>query len=167
MIELPIPDRNRLNASIGWIMLGNAKEALAELNRISVEFRQIPEVLDLEWEIYALEKDWMKALDVARVQIQKNPENVNGWIHQAYALRRVDGGGLEKARESLSRVVKLFPEEPIIPYNLACYAAQLGLYDEALDWFRCACERGDANELKKMGLADPDLKPIIEKIRNL
>jgi hypothetical protein len=51
------------------------------------------------------------------------------WGHKAYSLRRVNGGGIEKAKVVLEEAAKLFPGDSVIQYNLACYCAQLGQLD--------------------------------------
>jgi len=58
-----------------------------------------------------------------------------------------------------------FPGEPTIPYNLSCYACQLQRLAEARTWLRRAFQLGDKDKLKAMALADPDLQPLWEEIR--
>ena len=52
----------------------------------------------------------------------------------AKALRRASSGSLAKAWEALLPAAELFPREPWVPYNLACYAAQFSRLDEAWEW---------------------------------
>ncbi|MCH2386251.1 MAG: hypothetical protein MK293_13445 [Pedosphaera sp.] len=40
-----------------------------------------------------------------------------GWVHKAYSLRRVNGGGIEKAKVVLEEAAKLFPDDDMIQYN--------------------------------------------------
>ena len=55
---------------------------------------------------------------------------------------------------------------PIIPYNLACYACQLGRdAAETMDWFERALLVGDAREMLEMALKDSDLEPVWPLIR--
>ena len=57
------------------------------------------------------------------------------------------------------------PKVAIIPYNLACYAAQLGRLDEAMDWLRRAVTAGgDSKGIKGMAMRDDDLKALWERI---
>ena len=61
-----------------------------------------------------------------------------------------------------------FPKETIIPYNLACYAAQMGRLDEAWEWLHKAMAAAESvNRIKQMALADPDLQPLLERIKDL
>jgi hypothetical protein len=77
----------------------------------------------------------------------------------------VPEGGLEKAREALLPVVQLFPDEPTILYNLSCYDCQLGELDQARGWLQQAVKLAGIETIKRMALADPDLKPIWPQIR--
>lgn len=54
-----------------------------------------------------------------------------------------------------------FPDQWLIPYNLACYACQLGRLDEAREWFRRALTMGDGKAIKLEALNDPDLAPLL------
>ena len=66
----------------------------------------------------------------------------------------------EEAWNALLPVATSFPSDPTIPYNLACYAAQLGRLPEARDWLAQAFRLGNAKELKLRALEDPDLAPL-------
>ena len=92
------------------------------------------------------------------------PDFAAGWLHLAYATRRATGGGEQAAFEILNMVTEKFPEEPIIPYNLACYVCQIGRLPEARDWLKRAFAMGDARQIKLMALKDADLKPLWEEI---
>ncbi|MBI2946193.1 MAG: tetratricopeptide repeat protein [Verrucomicrobia bacterium] len=165
MTKLEPPDTHFLSAAIGWIELGDCNEARAELARIAPAFQNHPDVLQVNWLIAASEQNWKVALDVARTLIQTQPDRSSGWLHQAYALRRVQDGGLQAAWEALLPVADQFPEEPTIPYNLSCYACQLGRLEDARTWLRRALDRGDRSGIKLMALSDPDLKPLWTEIK--
>ena len=70
----------------------------------------------------------------------------------------------QEAREALLPAVKKFPEASLIPYNLACYACQLGDPAEARQWLRKAIARGEKDEIKRLALNDPDLAVLREEI---
>ena len=61
----------------------------------------------------------------------------------------------------------LFPQEVIIPYNLACYCAQKDRLAEAWQWYRKARGLGNPKELRQMALADDDLRPLWTQIAQL
>lgn len=161
------PDTHFANAALGWLELGNPAEALAELDGLSPAARQHPDVLEIEWMIHERRKDWVAALRVARALVQCAPERVTGWLHQAYAMRRAPEGGLEPALKILSAVVTLFPEEPTLVYNLACYHAQLGRLDEAWSWLLKAKNLLGRKDLLKMAQADSDLAPLADRFHEL
>jgi hypothetical protein len=48
--------------------------------------------------------------------------------------------------------------------NLACYECQLGDLSQARKWLETAFKAGDRKELKRMAMADPDLKPLWEEL---
>ncbi|HWI56768.1 MAG TPA: tetratricopeptide repeat protein [Bacillota bacterium] len=167
MQPLEPPDSHFLLAAIGWVELGNAAEAEAELNLLPAERQTHPDVLEVRWLIYAEQKYWEKGLLVARQLLEQAPERSSGWLHQAYALRRVPGGGLTKAWEALLPAAEKFPQEPTIPYNLSCYACQLHQLDAARTWLQRAAAISGKEPIQKMALADPDLEPLWAEIRQL
>ncbi len=166
MEKLGSPDTHYLSSALGWLELGNRAEARLEWARINPEARRLPEVLEVGWLIQAAEKDWAGALETARALIATDPDRSFGWLHQAYALRRVPEGGIRAAWNALLPVVERFPKEPTIPYNLACYACQMGWLDEARKWLRQAQRRGDKTAIKAMALADIDLEALWSEIRD-
>lgn len=168
MDALELPDFHRLNAAIGWLELGNAREADLELQKLSPPARTHPDVLEARWAVLAELKKWDEALPVARMLLQSAPERPGGWLHQAYALRRAQDGSLEKAWDALRPAANKFPKDSLIPYNLACYAAQMGRPDDAWEWLHRAMEAaGDVANIKAMALADPDLELLRERIEQL
>lgn len=147
--------------------LGDLAEAKAELARLPESLQDHPQVLEVRWGICAVEKDWTGALGVARKFLRVAPESLIGWVHQAFAVRRAPGGGLQVAWDALFPAMEKFPEEPLVPYNLACYACQLQQLDVARIMFKRALSLGDKTQFKKMALNDPDLKPLWDELRQL
>jgi hypothetical protein len=91
------PDSHFVSAAVGWLGLGNVAEAKAELARVSEEHREHPDVLEVRWWICAEEKQWEEGLEIAQGLIKAAPKRASGWLHQAYALRRIPGGSVKKA----------------------------------------------------------------------
>jgi hypothetical protein len=60
----------------------------------------------------------------------------------------------------LNAVVFRFPGESVIPYNLACYACQLGEMDAARRWLAKAVQVGGRAMIRRMAQDDPDLLPL-------
>ena len=79
------------------------------------------------------EKRWEEGLQVAQTLLRRAPERPSGWLHQAYALRRVPDGGLQKAWEALLPAFDKFPKDLLIRFNLSCYACQMRRLDAARD----------------------------------
>ena len=153
-----------MRAALGWLELGNAVEATAELARIAPELQQHPVVLAVRYDVYSAAGNWGAAAEVAGSQVQLTPEDPGAWISLAYATRRKPGGGIPQAREILTRAQSKFPDQGLIPYNLACYECQLGNLSEAWKWLEKAFAIGDIQQIKKMALADPDLHPLRTRI---
>ena len=161
MSRLEGPDFHHLRAAQGWLELGDATSADAELERISEPARDRPEVLDTRWLIRAKTEHWPACVEIGKTLTRIAPELAQSWIHHAYALHE-----LKKTREAfaiLSSVIDRFPAEPTIPYNLACYSCQLGDLVGARDWLAQACKLGGAEEWKQKAMEDPDLQPLWEE----
>jgi hypothetical protein len=60
--------------------------------------------------------------------------------------------------------VDKFPKEPIIRYNLVCYACQLGDLKGAKEWLKKAFGTGNPTKMKLMALEEPDLEPLRKDI---
>jgi tetratricopeptide (TPR) repeat protein len=156
------PDNIHLNAAEGWLELGNQVEAFEELEQISPQLRVHPDVLEIRWQIYAKEKKWDACVDIAQAITKLDPSRLFGWIHLSFALHEQEK--TQKAWDNLAGVAQKFPDEHLIPYNLACYACQLGSLKEAWQWLEKAFALGDSKRLKLMALDDPDLEPMWKEI---
>lgn len=147
--------------------LGNPREALAEIEQISAEGRISYDALLLEYQIWTEINNWREAHRVAQQMLKKWPNQAQHWLFYSYALRRVPSGGLQKAWDTLLGAADKFPKEPVIAYNLACYACQLEWLDKARAWLFRAIERGNKKEMLEMALRDPDLEPLREELKRL
>lgn len=167
MPPLDYPDSHYLLHAVGWLELGNLTEAKAELNQLKSELQSHPNVLEVRWAICAEQEDWQEGLRVARTLLEVAPERSSGWLHQAYALRRVSGGGLEKAWKALLPASEKFPGVEMIAYNLACYACQMKQMDAARKWFKRAYQTGDKEQVRRRALQDDDLEALWSEIKAL
>ena len=167
MQPLEMPDSHYLLAALGWYELGDRAEAKAELQHIRAEYHRHPDVLEMKWLLCAAEADWVGGLEAARSLVETAPQRSSGWLHQAYALRRVKGGGLKEAMACLLPAAEKFPKEPVIPFNLSCYACQMGEFEQARVWLELAVQVGGKEQIKEMALADTDLAPLWDEIRKL
>jgi hypothetical protein len=167
MQKLEPPELHSLSAAIGWMGLGNLAEAKAELAAIGPAYQNHPEVLELRWSISAAEEKWSDALQIARSLLHHAPELSSGWLHQAYALRRVPEGSIKSAWTALLPAFDKFPREPIICFNLSCYACQMKQLDAARVWLKRAMVLGGKEQVKRMAMEDPDLKELWEEIKTM
>jgi len=167
MQPLEPPETHYVLSAVGWLELGNLAEAKAELERLDSARQRHPDVLEVRWLISAEERKWHEGLQIARDLLHAQPERASGWLHQAYALRRVADGGIQKAWDALLPAYDKFPKEPTIAYNLSCYACQLGQLDEARLWLKRALAAGGKERIKKMALGDTDLEPLWEELKKL
>src|ERR1051325_9050645 len=167
MDKLEPPQVHYLSSAIGWLELSNLTEAKAELERLGPEFANYPQVLEARWLICAEEEKWEEGLQIARALLEGAPESPAGWLHQAYALRRVPEGSVKQAWTALLPAFDKFPKEPIISYNLSCYACQMNQLDAARIWLKRAVVLGDKRQIKRMALADKDLEALWPEISEL
>jgi predicted Zn-dependent protease len=162
---LDVSNIHRLRAAEGWLELGDSGEALRELESISPGEKNHPAVLELRFEILAKKGEWDVCRDIAKVITAMVPTSAAGWLHLAYATRRATGGSEQAAFDILQPMAKRFPEEPTIPYNLACYVCQLGRLAEAREWLKRAfAAAGNIKQLKSMAMDDRDLQPLWKEI---
>ena len=167
-MDLRQPDLQFLRAAVGWLELGNAAEALVELDQLSEPLQSHPDVLETRWLALAQNQRWDAAAKVGRALIAAAPDRAVGWLHHAYALRRATGGGLLAAFNALAPVAGKFPKEATIPYNLACYTCQMQRdAAETLDWLQKAITAGKRKEILARAMEDPDLEPLRAEIAKL
>ena len=158
MNPLEPPDSHHLRAAIGWIELGNGLEATDELEQITVALRSHPDVLEVRWRIGAQAKQWERCIELATALTQITPEQSLGWIYLANSLYWA--GRTPEARDTLLGVRERFPDEPGLPYNLACYECQLGNLAKAINWLDIAFGLGTGKRLRRAALEDEDLQPL-------
>jgi predicted Zn-dependent protease len=161
------PDNHHLDAAIGWLTLGNAAEARTDFERLAPKHRELPEALAFEWQLLATERRWPDAADVADRWVKASPDTPEAWIQRSFALH--ENRHTQDAWEKLLPAVKRFPRISTIPYNLACYACQLGHLDTARRWLRRSM-LGIKNNAERMlwtaaAQRDRDLQPLWDEIR--
>jgi tetratricopeptide (TPR) repeat protein len=163
--RVPPPDSFHLKAAEGWLELGNAAEARAELNQIADSSKTHPHALELSWRIFAATHDWQQSVDVAAELARQAPDNALSWIHWAYSLHELKR--TQEAWDILAPVADRFPDEFLIRYNLACYACQLGRREEARRWLKAAIKLVGVKPILNLAADDPDLKPIWNELGGL
>lgn len=86
------PDLHLVRAAEGWLELRLPAEAANELAQIAAQNREHPAVLDANWQLHAARSEWGVAHQFGERLIAAAPQLVSGWIHRAYAARRMAGG---------------------------------------------------------------------------
>lgn len=152
------PDLWHLNAAAGWLGLGDLVSAQEELDNITPEKRAHPEVLLARCNIYHAAGKWASVIEVASTVVRNFPDLDQAWVQRSFALHELKR--TQEAHDLLLPAAEKFPKLWVVPYNLACYCAQLGQLKEAYRWLEQAFERGDENHIKLQALEDPDLEPL-------
>ena len=143
---------------------GHPLAAQRELEKIGERFQSHPDVLEIQWAIQCQGRNWENCLEIADAIVSSAPERPTGWIKRSFVLHQLNR--TQEALDSLFPAVEKFPEIPIIPYNLACYAAQLQSLWEAERWLKQAVDIG-GNPYKNLALRDRELEALAAKIPNL
>lgn len=164
MKALEQADKFHLDAAEGWLGLGDLASAGEELGQLSPAALNHPAVLLARCHFHQAAKAWDPLVSVSQTLVEEFPGLAEAWIHRSYALHELKR--TQEAFEMLQPAVAKFPKLPVIQYNLACYACQLGHPDEALRRLKLAVGSG-RREILRDALADADLKPLWPQIREL
>ncbi len=158
--------RNHLNAAEGWLGLGDLNEAKKELDKISVEVWLHPAVLFLRCQIYVAAKEWDFLISVSEMLVKELPQLSDVWVFRSHALHELKR--TQAAYDLLLPAADKFPNLAVIPYNLACYACQLGKLAEAKKRLEQAIDLGgDNSDIRADALGNPDLQPLWKDISSL
>ncbi len=159
MEPLEPPALHLVKAAYGWLELGNVPEALAELQRLPADCRALPGVRVARLDCLMAAKDWDAAVVLASDLCGEHPGEPGLWLHWAYAKRRCTEGNIESAHYILSQRLDDFPDEWLIPYNLACYLCQMDRLEEAQAMLDRARAQG-GEKVDAMAKEDEDLAPL-------
>ena len=163
MKHLEPPDSFYLRAAWSCLESRNTVAAQEELARISPDLLFHPDVLELRWAIQMQAGAWQLALELAQAIVNSAPDRPTGWIKRSFVLHK-----LKRTREALDNLfpaAERFDKVAVIPYNLACYAAELRYLWEAERWLKQAFEVG-GSQLKVLALQNEDLKPLWGKLKS-
>jgi tetratricopeptide (TPR) repeat protein len=160
MTPLSASDQRQLRAAEGWIALENVEACFAELKSISLEGRVHPEVVRFRLSLAMIAQRWEDALQLAEALVSADAEALDGWINRSLILHELKRTA--EAETALRPAIDLFPNEPDVPYDLACYACSLGKLAEGRAILERAFNIADdkAAELKLEALNEPDLAPL-------
>ena len=162
MKALEPPASLYLDAARGWHLLGCLNEALQELERIPPELQVHPDVLEVRFAICATARKWVLCMEIAAAMLDLAPERPTAWINSAFTLHEMKQ--TQDAWDALATVQHRFPDVPTIPYNLACYACQLGRLEDSRELLLRALKIG-GGAYKRRALEDGDLQPLWDEIK--
>jgi predicted Zn-dependent protease len=158
MKPLEWPNEHHLQAAIGWLELGNWREANEELECIAPEQRGYTDVLQVRCQIYAAAEKWDYLVEVAGALGHIRPDSSFAPLHHAYALRKL--GFIATARDVLVPIAEKFTKEWRVSYQLACYCCQLGDKQRALWWLENAIDTAGSIDIRMKALDEPDLESL-------
>lgn len=113
-----------LESATGWLELGLAEEALAELASLPHEARNQRAALELKLAAQMVSQSWNSAADTARLLCLKAADEPVFFLRAAFCLHET--GDTLAACNWLLRGPRTLFEMPISHYNLACYLWTLG-----------------------------------------
>ena len=136
------------------------EDAANEIEKIAPDEKTCKEVMEFRLELAVVAKSWDMAATLGKVLTRADPDSVQLWIQYAYAVRRLES--VENAEKILLRAMEIHPEEPMIRFNLACYASVTGRIAEAKKRLGEAIEINEG--MRQLALDDEDLKPLWDAI---
>lgn len=155
-----IDDSYWLDRVRGYIELHMYDEAWAEIERLPVEKRNLPETCEMRITVRLDQNRLKEALALAAMLSSLHPENHAGFIQGAYCLHAL--GRTQDAIAHLQSGPDTLREEPVYFYNLACYEQALGKSQAALTWLRTSIEMDP--KFRSRAVHDPDLVAILSEI---
>ncbi len=165
MPDFSFTDIRHLQATEGWLGLGDPKSAKEELDAVTPQLQAHPIVLRLRWEVFSAADQWNSALEVATTLTRLEPADQHAWLSRSFALHELKRTA--EARENLLTVLDRFPDFALMRYNLACYECQLGNLDAACERLRQAFALPGGKEYRTTGQSDPDLAPLRARLADL
>ncbi|MDQ3623964.1 MAG: hypothetical protein M3463_16005 [Verrucomicrobiota bacterium] len=148
--------RRALSAADGYLYLGMAEEALAELNEISPAKQQAPAVLLARIRVLLHLRKYEQAEKLSRGGTAAHPEEEEFTVQRAFALHKLQKS--DEAVEVISAAPEWIRRTGILHYNLACYEARLGDLAVARQCIDAAIQLNAA--IKRNARVDPDLQAL-------
>jgi predicted Zn-dependent protease len=143
-----------LVAAQGYCELGLPELALEELAQLPDESLHEPAVLEARLAVLMQARRFHDALPCSQELCRLVPEKTAGFIHAAFCLHEL--GKTQAAREMLLSGPPALKAEPTYHYNLACYEAVLGNFDQARAHLDVSFAMD--KKLKEHAKGDPDLE---------
>ena len=149
-------DFQSAESAVGYANLGMFADALAELDHLYPQMTLDDGVQEFKLRLLERAGRWQDAAGLAARLATNHPDESRWLIAWAFAKRRSDS--LETASKILTDAASLHPKDPLIQFNLGCYAAQRGDLTTAQTYVRRAIELD--HDLEKLAHQDPDLEPL-------
>ena len=147
-------------AAQGYLELGMATEALAELALLPEVESRDPDIVELRLHILMQATRWTDALKTAEELIRLNAEAIPAYIHGAFALHEL--GRTQEARNLLLKGPSELRKDPTFHYNIGCYEAVLGNKEAALDSLQASFALDET--YRDFARRDPDLTLVREAL---
>ena len=149
-------DFRHAECAVGYANLGMVNDALDELEHLSPSMAADGGVMEFKLRLLERGQKWSDAASLAAKVASSHPNEARWFVAWAFAKRRSDS--IETASKILSEAASLHPKDPLIQFNLGCYAAQRGDLNAAQTHVRRAIELN--HDLEKLAHEDPDLEPL-------
>lgn len=149
-----------LQPALGYLQLGMIEEANEEVEALPPELKTDIDVLGLRAMIYQESGEWQLLREVSGYLVKISPENSQNWIWLAYATRRCSS--ISEAEQILITAVRQHPTEPMLHFNLACYAAQTDDLITAREKLSHAISLNP--DMRLLALGDPDLISLWDEL---
>lgn len=151
------PETHRaLRAADGYLFLGLAGEALAEIDDTPQPEREQPEVLLARNRVLLHLGRWDEVEALAAKALAAHPERDEFTVQRAFALHKMAKG--DEALDVIEAAPEWIRRTGILHYNLACYEAQLGDKKTARQCINVAIQLNEA--MRKNAKSDPDLRGL-------
>src|SRR5439155_14231412 len=73
------PDLMYLESAKGWYLLGELKEAEAELKKLAPSLQNHPDVLEVRFALHCKAENWPACMDIATAMLEAVPERPTSW----------------------------------------------------------------------------------------
>lgn len=121
--------QRRLIAADGYCDLGMVDEAFRELSKLEPAEQKLQAVMEMKLKIAMDFRRWDLGLAACAALRTAFPDDSQGYVHGAFCLHEL--GRTADARTLLLSGPLVLLQDPTYYYNLGCYDAVLGNYEEA------------------------------------
>ena len=146
----------RIIAAQGYVELGLYEEAREELSPLATALHDRVDVIEIALLCFMGRQRWAEALELALKLCEQEPVEPGGYIHAAFCLHEL--GKTAEAVDMLSRGPVALRTKPVYYYNMGCYHASLGHFEQSLAYLERAFEMD--GDLRLHAKKDRDLDAL-------